>query len=353
MSALFQPLKIRETNIKNRIVVSPMCQYSATNGFPNDWHFVHYGSRAVGGAGMVIVEATSVSPEGRITPQDLGIWSNEHTASFKKIADFIKSFGTVPCIQLAHAGRKASHEVPWKGGHALTKENGGWQTVAPSPVPFSSDELLPEAMSLDEINQCVLDFEKAAKRALEGGFEAIEIHAAHGYLINEFLSPLSNKRTDEYGGSFENRIKFLLRIAKAIRNLIGEKVPLFVRISATDWIEGGWTLDDSIALATQLKLAGVDLLDCSSGGLSPLQKIQVGPLYQVNFAEQVKQKSGIMTSAVGFITTAIEAEKIITGQQADLVLLARQYLRDPYFPLHAAKELSADIEWPVQYVRAK
>lgn len=352
MSALFSPFTIKNITFKNRIVVSPMCQYSSIDGFANDWHLVHLGTRAVGGAGLVFSEAAAVSPEGRITPDDLGIWKDEHIEYLKSITSFIETQGSIPGIQLAHAGRKASHESPWKGGKALTNKT-AWQTFAPSNIPYAATDPLPKEMTIAEIKQCITDFENAAKRSVDAGFKVIEIHAAHGYLINEFLSPLSNKRTDEYGGSFENRIRLLLEIVAATRNVIGNNMPLFVRISATDWVDGGWTIEDSINLSTILKSASVDLMDCSSGGNSRDQKIPVGPLYQVSFAEQIKRKCGIATGAVGMITTAEEAESILQNDQADLIFMARELLRNPYFPLEAAKNLGDDITWPNQYDRAK
>ncbi len=353
MSLLFQPLTIRNIQLKNRIVVSPMCEYSSTDGFANDWHLVHLGSRAVGGAGLIIMEATAVSPEGRISFGDLGIWKDEHINFLKGITTFIKTQGSVPGIQLAHAGRKASHHVPWKGNKSLTAEEGAWQTIAPSAIPHTIGEPLPKAMTPEDIEQLKNDFSEATKRALEAGFEVIEIHAAHGYLFNEFLSPLSNFRTDKYGGSFENRIRLLLEIAANTRKIMGEALPLFVRISATDWVTGGWTEGNSVQLADKLKDAGVDLIDCSSGGNSPEQKIPLGPMYQVPFAEKIKKETTLLTGAVGLITTAREAENILVNGHADLIILARQFLRDPYFPLHAAKELGDNVAWPVQYDRAK
>ena len=353
MPHLFEPLAIRSITFKNRIAVSPMCQYSSKDGFANDWHLVHLGSRAVGGAALVIAEATAVSPEGRISPGDLGIWKDEHIEFLRRITSFITAHNAVPGIQLAHAGRKASHHVPWNGNKSLTANEGAWQTLAPSAVPYHESEPAPKEMTLEDIKQLIEDFAAATKRALEAGFKVIEIHGAHGYLFNEFLSPLSNFRADEYGGSFENRIRLLLEITTATRKIIGEALPLFVRISTTDWVEGGWTEEDSIKLAIELKAAGADLIDCSSGGNSPLQKIAIGPMYQVPFAAAVKEEANILTGAVGLITSATEAEGIISSGQADMVLLARELLRDPYFPLHAAHELSAEIAWPKQYERAK
>lgn len=350
---LFTPLQIRDVTLKNRIVVSPMCQYSSVDGFANDWHLVHLGSRAVGGASLVFTEATAVSPEGRISPDDLGIWKDEHIEFLKRITDFIKRHGAVPATQLAHAGRKASHSSPWKGRKMLTEEEGGWKTVSPSNMPFYETEPAPHQLSFAEIKDLIQVFADAGKRAIQAGFEIVEIHAAHGYLINEFLSPLSNHRTDEYGGSFENRIRFLVEIVKETRNVIGENRPLFVRISATEWVDNGWNEDDSVALAKVLKDISVDVIDCSSGGNHRDQKIQTGPMYQVPFAEKVKRESGIMTGAVGMITTAIQCEEILNEGKADLIIMARQLLREPYFPLHAAHDSGVDLVWPDQYERAQ
>ena len=353
MALLFEPITIRSISLKNRIVVSPMCEYSGADGFANDWHLVHLGSRAVGGAGLVLTEAIAVSPEGRITPGDLGLWKEEHIDFLHRIVRFIELQGAVAGIQLAHAGRKASCHVPWKGGKALTVEEGAWQTVAPNAIPFHESDPLPEAMSKEAIKQLINNFASAAERAARAGFKIIELHAAHGYLLNEFLSPLSNYRQDEYGGSFENRIRIVVELVEAVRKVWDESLPLFIRISATDWVEGGWTIDDSVQLSSILKTKGVDLIDCSSGGNSPLQKIPLGPMYQTGFAEKIKKEAGICTGAVGLITTAQEAENILQEQKADLIVLARLLLRDPYFPLHAARELGVDIPWPVQYLRAK
>ena len=353
MSLLFKPLTIRSIQFKNRIAVSPMCEYSSTDGFANDWHLVHLGGRAVGGAGLVITEAAAVSPQGRITPDDLGIWKDEHISFLQRINEFIAAQGAAPGIQLAHAGRKASHHKPWKGGKALTKEEGAWQTLAPSAIAFTEGEPLPKEMDANDIRRFIDDFIQAAKRSIAAGFKVIEIHAAHGYLLNEFLSPLSNFRTDNYGGSFENRVRLLSEITIAIRKVIGDEMPLFVRISATDWVPEGFTEADAVQLALILKANGADLVDCSSGGNSPAQKIAVGPMYQVPFAEKIKKETGMLTGAVGMITTATEAEQILQDGKADLIIIARQFLRDPYFPLHAAKELGVDVPWPVQYERAK
>lgn len=353
MALLFEPLTLRNVTLKNRLVVSPMCQYSSVDGFANDWHLVHLGSRAVGGAALVLTEATSVSPEGRITHADLGIWKDEQVEILKRITSFIKSQHSISGIQLAHAGRKASHDIPWKGGAALTAQNGAWPTFAPSAIPFKAGEISPVALSVEEIKKIVNDFIRAAERAKMAGFELIEIHAAHGYLLNEFLSPLSNLRTDEYGGSFENRCRLLIEVIRAVRTVWSVDRPLFVRISASDWMDGGWTLDDSLQLATRLKREEVDLIDCSSGGNVPGAKIPVGPMYQVPFAEKIKKNTGMKTGAVGMITTPEQAGSIVSNGQADLVLLARQFLRDPYFPLQAAKTFGVDTSWPVQYERAK
>ncbi|MFT2007913.1 NADPH dehydrogenase NamA [Pontibacter sp. 13R65] len=354
MSALFSPLKIREITLKNRIAMSPMCMYSSEDGYANDWHFVHYGSRAVGGAGLIIVEATAVAPEGRITPDDLGIWKEEHISDLRKITAFMQQHGAVAGIQLAHAGRKASHQSPWKGGAAIpAAENGGWQTVAPSALAFSEKEPAPHALTTEEIQQVIADFKAAAVRALEAGFQVVEIHAAHGYLLHEFFSPLSNTRTDHYGGTFENRIRLVTEVTQAVRSVWPEELPLIVRVSATDWTEGGWTLEESVKLARVLQENGVDLIDCSTGGNVPAAKIPVEPGYQVPFADRIKKETSLLTGAVGLITDAQQAEAIIAEGKADLVLLAREFLRDPYFPLHAAHELKANLDWPLQYERAK
>ncbi|MEI7907566.1 MAG: NADPH dehydrogenase NamA [Bacteroidota bacterium] len=352
MSALFSPLTIKNVTLKNRIVVSPMCQYSSVDGFANDWHLVHFGSRAVGGAGLVITEAIAVSPEGRITPDDLGIWADEHIPDLKRITDFIHKQGSVAGIQLAHAGRKASTASPWKGMKQVPAEAGGWQTVAPSAVAFKADEIPPAELDEKGLCKVVSDFTTAAKRALAAGFKIVEIHGAHGYLLHEFLSPLSNHRTDNYGGSFENRIRLLREVVESVRSVWPAENPIFVRISTSDWIDGGWMLDDSIALAKVLKDLGVDLIDCSSGGNSSAALIPVAPGYQVPFAEALR-KTGILTGAVGLITTAHQAESIVNEGKADVVFLAREMLRNPYFPLLAAQQLGAEIEWPVQYARSK
>lgn len=353
MIKLFEPLQIKSVTIKNRIAISPMCEYSANDGFANDWHLVHLGSRAVGGAGLIISEAASVSAEGRITNFDLGIWKDEHITPLKRITDFINQHGAVAGIQLAHAGRKASYLRPWEGKTQLSISEGGWNVVAPSPIPFEEGNPLPLELSSDGIQKVIDDFKKAAQRALTAGFRVIEIHAAHGYLLHQFLSPLSNLRKDEYGGSFENRTRLLIEVTRAIRTVWPADLALFVRISATEWTEGGWNEDDSVLLSKQLKSEGVDLVDCSSGGNINHARIPLKPGYQVAFAEKIKRETGILTGAVGLIISASQAEEILANAQADLILLARQSLRDAYFPLHAAKELGADVKWPVQYERAK
>jgi 2,4-dienoyl-CoA reductase-like NADH-dependent reductase (Old Yellow Enzyme family) len=353
MTALFSPLKIKNVELKNRFVVSPMCQYSSEDGFANDWHLVHLGSRAVGGAALVFTEATAVSPEGRISPGDLGIWKDEHVPFLKQITTFIENQGSVAGIQLAHAGRKSSQLPPWEGSKALTKEQGAWQTFAPSAISYKEGDTVPKELSIEEIKKVIHDFRDAAARAKKAGFRVIELHGAHGYLINEFLSPVSNKRTDQYGGSFDNRVRFLLEIIESVREVWTEEHPLFLRISATDWKEGGWDEQDSIKLAALLKMKTIDLIDCSTGGNVTGVKIPVGPLYQLRFAESIKKSTGMSTGAVGLITTPKEAASIIDEGKADLVFMAREFLRDPYFPLRAAAELGADIEWPVQYERAK
>ncbi|MBS1932929.1 MAG: NADPH dehydrogenase NamA [Bacteroidetes bacterium] len=354
MSMLFSTLKIKEIEFRNRIAVSPMCEYSSVqDGFANDWHLVHLGSRAVGGAGLIIQEATAVSPEGRITAKDLGIYKDAHIPKLKQIVDFIHNQGAIAGIQIAHAGRKASHNAPWEGGRQVAVKNGGWQTLSASATSFTEDEEPPVEMSKEDINDAINDFSAATIRALEAGYKVLEIHAAHGYLIHQFLSPLSNTRTDEYGGSFENRIRFLLEIVRAVKKNWDENLPLLVRISSTDWVEGGWDVDQSVKLSSILKSEGVDLIDCSSGGTSPHAKIPLGPGYQVPFAQRIKKETGIMTGAVGLITTAQQAEEILNKGQADLIMIAREFLRDPYFPLHAAYVLGADLKWPSQYERAK
>jgi 2,4-dienoyl-CoA reductase-like NADH-dependent reductase (Old Yellow Enzyme family) len=351
MSQLFTPLWIRDISFNNRIVVSPMCQYSARDGMADDWHLVHLGSRAVGGAGLVFTEAAAVSPEGRISPADLGIWKDEHIDGLRRIVKFVRSQGSEIGIQMAHAGRKASVAEPWAGGKLV--KQGGWTPVAPSAIKFDEGYGEPAELTSEGIAQIVEEFRVAARRAMKAGFKVMEIHAAHGYLLHEFLSPLSNRRTDGYGGAFENRVHLLTEVVTAVRDAWPAGYPLFVRISATDWVEGGWTIEDSVRLAGLLKGLGVDVVDCSSGGLVPGAKIPVGPGYQVEFAAQVRS-AGVMTAAVGMITEAAQAEAILAAGQADLIVMAREFLRDPYFPLHAADELGfSDIHWPLQYQRAR
>jgi 2,4-dienoyl-CoA reductase-like NADH-dependent reductase (Old Yellow Enzyme family) len=353
MSRLFSPLKLRETVFKNRIFVSPMCQYSAIDGMANAWHMVHLGSRAVGGAALVIVEATGVCPEGRITPGCLGLWSDAQRDALKPMVAFMQQQGALAGIQIAHAGRKASCDSPWNQSRHLALDEGGWQTVAPSALALTPDHAPPLALSKKGIEDIFSMFMAAARRALDAGFDIIELHCAHGYLLNSFLSPLTNQRDDEYGGSLENRCRLPLRIAKALREFWPQDKPVFVRISATDWVEGGWDLTQSVQLAQWLKEIGVDLIDCSSGGLILEAKIPFGPGYQTGFAAEIRSEAGIATGAVGMITDPAQAEHIVATGQADAVLLARELLRDPYWPLHAARELQADIDWPLQYVRAK
>lgn len=353
MAHLFDSLLIRDIKFANRVFVSPMCQYSSTDGYANDWHFVHLGSRAVGGAGMVLTEATAVLAEGRISPQDLGIWSDDHIEPLARIVRFIHDQGSAAAMQLAHAGRKASTYRPWEGQGKVPETEGGWnKVVAPSAIAFADHYPLPEAASKEEIQAIVAAFGDAARRACEAGFRVVEIHAAHGYLIHEFLSPLSNQRTDAYGGSFENRTRILREIVAAVRRSWPERAPLFVRISATEWVDGGWDIQQSIKLARQLKDSGVDLIDCSSGGNVAQAKIPVGPGYQTALAEQIRLESGVMTGALGMITSAVQAEHILATGQADAVVIAREMLRDPYWPLRAARELGQAISWPVQYLRA-
>jgi 2,4-dienoyl-CoA reductase-like NADH-dependent reductase (Old Yellow Enzyme family) len=353
MIHLFDPLVIQDVTFANRVFVSPMCEYSSTDGYATDWHFVHLGSRAVGGAGLVLTEATAVLPEGRISPQDLGIWSGDHIEPLARIVRFIHEQGSVAGMQLAHAGRKASTYRPWDGNGAILEKDGGWNdVVAPSALRFTDSYPMPKELSIDAIKNITSAFAAAARRACEAGFRVIEIHAAHGYLLHEFLSPLSNHRADAYGGSFENRTRLLRETVAAVRKSWPERAPLFVRISATDWVEGGWDIEQSVELARQLKELGVDLMDCSSGGNVPRAQIPVGPGYQTAFADQIRREAKILTGAVGMITSPIQAEQIVTTGQADAVIIAREFLRDPYWPLRAARELGQPISWPVQYLRA-
>jgi 2,4-dienoyl-CoA reductase-like NADH-dependent reductase (Old Yellow Enzyme family) len=352
MPHLFDSFTVRGLTLRNRIIVSPMCEYSCENGIANAWHLVHLGSRAVGGAGLVFTEATAVTAEGRISPHDLGIWSDAHAQALAPIVSFVRTEGSVAGVQLAHAGRKGSTTRPWEGGHAVDEADGGWEPVGPTNQPFSANYPTPRALDRGGIDDIVASFKRAAERARDIGFQVIEIHAAHGYLLHEFFSPLTNTRTDEYGGTFEHRIRLCLEVVDAVRSVWPEQSPLFVRISSTDWVPGGWDIEQSIALARHLREHGVDLVDCSSGGLVANAKIPLAPGYQVPFAERVRREAGIATGAVGLITTAPQANDIIVEERADCVLLARELLRDPYWPLRAARELGVAVDWPVQYLRA-
>lgn len=353
MSMLFSPISLRSITCRNRIFVSPMCQYSSHDGLPTDWHLVHLGSRAVGGAGLVMVEATAISPEGRISPDDSGIWSDAHAEAFVPITRFIKKQGAVAGIQLAHAGRKGSCSLPWLGGGPLGVEACGWQPLAPSAVPFDVGHPVPRSLTLGEMEEIEGQFRVAARRAYAAGFQVVELHMAHGYLLHEFLSPLVNKRDDSYGGTLENRLRFPLQVARAVRKEWPDNLPLFVRISATDWVEGGWDVEQSVLLARELKEIGVDLVDCSSGFAVPNEPVPFGPGFQVPFASRVRSGAGIATGAVGFITEPVQAEQIVATGLADVVLLGRQMLSDPYWPLHAAKALRVDVPWPNQYLRVQ
>lgn len=352
MSALFTPFRQRGLTLRNRIAVSPMCQYSAVDGLPDDWHRVHLGSRAVGGAALVMTEACAVSPEARISPEDAGIWNDAQAHAWAPIAGFIRAQGAVPAIQLGHAGRKASTFAPWRGHGAVPEDAGGWPVVAPSAQAYSDRYPAPHALDAAGIARIVADFRAGALRALDAGFEVIELHAAHGYLLHQFLSPLSNTRDDAWGGRFDHRVRLLLDVVDAVRTVWPDRLPLWVRLSATDWVDGGWDLPQSIELARRLTSRGVDLIDTSSGGLSPLQAIEAVPDYQVPFAREIRAQAGIATGAVGLITTPAQAERIVAAGDADVVLLARELLRDPYFPRRAARELGVKIEAPAQYQRA-
>jgi len=352
MTNLFRPLTLRGLTLPNRIAVSPMCQYSSQDGLPDDWHLVHLGGLAQGGAGLVLTEAAAVLPEGRISPEDLGLWNMAQAEGLARIVHFIKAQGAVPGIQLAHAGRKASAFAPWKGSGSVPTSAGGWKPVAPSALPFDTGWTVPTALDEAGILAVIEAFMDAARKALAAGFQVIEVHAAHGYLLHQFLSPLSNQRQDAYGGSFENRTRLVREVVGALRNILPEEMPLFVRLSATDWVNGGWDLDQSVALALELKALGTDLVDCSSGGLSPQQKIALGPGYQVPFAARIRTEAGIATGAVGLITDPEQAERILGEGSADIVLLARELLRDPRWPLRAAQVLGAEVPWPAPYARA-
>jgi len=349
---LFSPLRVRGVELRNRIGVSPMCEYSSVDGFASDWHLVHLGSRAVGGAGLVMTEAAAVTATGRISPYDLGIWDDAHVEPLRRVAAFVAAHGAVPGMQLAHAGRKGSTARPWEGRAPVAPEDGGWTPVAPSALPYSERSLVPAELSAAEVAAVPGAFAAAAERALAAGFRWIELHAAHGYLLHTFLSPLSNARQDEWGGSFERRARVVVETVRAVRAAVGEDVPLAVRLSATDWAPGGWSDGDTVALAPLLGEAGADLVDCSSGGLTPAQRVEVGPGYQVGFAEAVRRGSGMLTAAVGLITDPHQADAIVREGRADLVLLARELLRQPYWPLHAARALGQDAPVPVQYERA-
>lgn len=353
MSKLFTPIRLRTVEIRNRIFMAPMCQYSAEDGMPGEWHHVHYGARAGGGAGMIVVEATAVAPEGRISPCDLGLWNDSQADAFRPIVSFIKAQGATPAIQIAHAGRKACTNTPWNSGSPVKTGEGGWQPLAPSALPFSPDSSTPAEMTQADIDNVVDQFAEAAGRALHAGFEVLQIHMAHGYLLHEFLSPLTNRRTDSYGGSFENRARLPLRVAKAVRELWSADKPVMVRISATDWVEGGWDLHGSIELVRQLKAIGIDLVDVSSGGLVPDAVIPAAPGFQTPFAATLRRETGMMVSTVGLITGAMQAEHILVTEQADAVSIGRELLRNPYWPLQAAKELGDRVDWPLQYQRAK
>ena len=353
MSKLFTPLQMRSLALRNRIFVSPMCQYSSTDGLPNDWHMVHLGSRAVGGAAMVIAEATAVAPEGRISPRDCGLWNDAQAEAFAPIARFIAAQGAVPAIQIGHAGRKASVVPPWQGGGAATAEAGGWQPVAPSALPFGPGSPHPAELSATDLERISEQFEAAARRALKSGFQVVEVHMAHGYLLHQFLSPLSNRRNDAFGGSLENRMRLPLEVVRRVRAVWPDELPVLVRLSVTDWVDGGWDLDQSLELCRHLKVLDVDLIDCSTGGLVPDAVIPAAPGFQTPFAAEIRRQIGIATGAVGLITAAVQAEQIIATDCADVVLLARELLRDPYWPIHAAAELKVDYPWPVQYQRAK
>jgi len=350
---LYSPLQIKNLTLKNRIVISPMCQYSSVDGFASDWHLVHLGSRASGGAGLIIQEATAVSPEARISPDDMGIWKDEHIEKLASINEFIISQNAVPGIQLAHAGRKASCSSPWNGHKKLDATQGGWETLAPSAIRFQDADTLPLALDKAGIDKVIADFKAATKRAVKAGFQVMEIHAAHGYLLHSFFSPLSNKRTDDYGGSFDNRIRLTLEVVEAVKSEWPKDLPLFVRISASDWAEGGWDIEESVLLSKTLKDKGVDLIDVSSGALVPYQKIPVEQGYQVPFAEKIKKASGIMTGAVGLITDATQAEEILLMGKADLILFGRESLRNPNLGLTFAADLDVEVQWPKQYERAK
>lgn len=353
MTMLFDPLRLRGVELRNRIGVSPMCQYSSEGGYASDWHLVHIGGFATGGAGLILMEATAVAPEGRITPYDLGLWEDGQVAGLRRITNFVHGQGAVAGIQLGHAGRKASTWRPWEGEGAVPEEKGGWAVCAPSAIPFSDTYARPHELDEAGIRRVVEAFRAAAGRAVEAGFRVVELHAAHGYLLHQFLSPLSNRRTDRYGGSFENRVRLPLEVVAAVREVWPEHLPLLVRISATDWVEGGWTPEESVEFSRLLRENGVDLVDCSSGGLIPGVQVPIGPGYQVPFAERIRREAGVATAAVGLITEPEQADRIVREGRADMVLLAREMLRQPRWPLLAAHRLGVDVAWPVQYERAR
>jgi len=354
MSKLFSPISIRGETFKNRAFVSPMCQYSSDNqdGHPTNWHMVHLGSRAVGGAGLVMFEATAVTPNGRITPWDLGIWDDEHITSYATIADFISSQGAIPGLQLAHAGRKASHDRPWNGGSFLAVEHGGWEPSAPSPIPYTETEPIPKELSVSDIDTLVEAFGEASKRAVAAGIKVLELHFAHGYLVFEFMSPLSNRRQDIYGGSFENRVRFPLQIVDRVRESIPNSMPLFVRISSSEYMPEGWDIESSISFSKLLKDHGVDLVDCSSGGNSPMQTLHPYPGYQVSFSSSIRAESQILTGAVGLITEPQQAEQILLNDSSDVIFLGREFLRKPYWPIQAQSQLDSQAQWATPYHRA-
>ncbi len=352
MAQLFDTLKLRDVVLKNRIAIPPMCQYSAQDGLAADWHFVHYGSRAVGGAGLMIVEATAVCPEGRISPHDLGLWNEQQIEPLARITRFAQEQGCVAAVQLAHAGRKASVGTGWQSQGTLSASAGGWQPLAPSPIAFGEGSVVPNALDQAGIAGLVADFAAAARRALDAGFRVVEIHAAHGYLLHQFLSPLANQRTDAYGGGFDNRTRLLREVVAAVRAEWPEHLPLLIRVSATDWVEGGWNADETVELCRGLKASGVDLVDVSSGGLVPSAVIPAGPGFQTEFAARVRHEAHIPTAAVGLITSPAQADHVVRSGQADLVLLGREHLRNPYWSLSAARSLGQSTAWPLQYLRA-
>jgi len=352
MSHLFDPFTLRGVTLRNRIGMSPMCQYSATDGFPNDWHLGHLGSRADGGCGLIIVEATAVQPEGRISPYDLGLWDDAHVPAFERITRYLSEHGAVAGIQLAHAGRKANTHRPWEGGGPIANPNGDWRIAGASALPFKEGYPVPHAMTQDDIHDVVNAFRDATVRAVNAGFKWIELHAAHGYLLHSFYSPIANHRTDVYGGSFDNRIRLLMEVTEATRDALPDELPLTVRLSSTDWVEDGWSIEDTIELAQRLKRAGVDLIDCSSGGNVFNAQVPARPGYQVPFAEAVRHEASIATASVGLITEPAQANDIVAQGKADVVLLARELLRNPYWPMHAAHALGVKLEPPAQYARA-